>query len=348
MRKIIIYFFLLLIFINFLYTFSGALHFPLQSFDVYNIWLLKAKAYFIENGFPFNTLKDPRYYHSHPQYPLLLPYLFYIFYRVIGQVNEIYVSLIYPFIYVATLLLAFKVFRKMGVSVLLSVIFTYIYSMLSPLLAQAGRFHAGNADIVITLIFWLAVYSLFKLRKDPTKLALIIVILTALASQIKLEGVVIAGLLLFLPLSKSQKVILFIISLIPFFSWMFIRERLGLPQDFLLMIQSINILILRTVDIIRYVITEMFNVKNWYIFWLLFWLSIYVGIGKNKIVKKQITPFLLFSMIIFFGNYLFTNIDPKYYVSGSVDRIMLQFSPFYYPIFIERTIYIVKKIRIIH
>src|SRR3989337_4053195 len=110
MRKLIKIALLFLLFVNFFYVLSGAIHYPLRSIDVYSIWLLKAKAFWVSDGLPLEFLKSHLY--SHPQYPILLPWLFYQLYKIVGGVKEMYVLALYPFIYLAILLVAYKFFLE--------------------------------------------------------------------------------------------------------------------------------------------------------------------------------------------------------------------------------------------
>ena len=68
---------ILLIFVNFLYCISGAIHFPLQSIDVYAYWFLKAKSFNVNGTLPLTNLN--LYPYSHPQHPILLPIIVSLF-----------------------------------------------------------------------------------------------------------------------------------------------------------------------------------------------------------------------------------------------------------------------------
>lgn len=114
-----------LILINFLYVLSGVFHYPLQSIDVYSIWLFKAKAFYLF-GFP-NSEFWRNYSYSHPHYPVLLPVVFSCIYKLFGSLNEIYVLIIYPFLYLLILYLFYKLFLRLNLSRQASLFFTYIY-----------------------------------------------------------------------------------------------------------------------------------------------------------------------------------------------------------------------------
>src|ERR1035437_3626135 len=146
MLKAFKYLLLFLILLNIIYAFVGAYFYPLSSIDAIGIWLLKAKFFYLSSGFPLEFLKNISFVYSHPHYPLLLPFIISVFYSLLGGVKEQLIIFIYPLTFIAILFILYKLLRKFGFSQIIALTFTYIYSMFSPLLAQAGRKHAGEAD----------------------------------------------------------------------------------------------------------------------------------------------------------------------------------------------------------
>jgi hypothetical protein len=204
MQRLISKIILFLIGLNFFYVLSGAIHYPLASIDVYSIWLLKAKAFYVYNGFPLEFLQNIGY--SHPHYPVFLPWFFSLIYKIIGGVNEYYVLVLYPFVYLVILFLACRFFTKIGLSKTISLFFVYIYSMLSPLLAQGGRYHAGLADIVLVLLYWIGILVAYEIaRKKGSNFVWVLVLIVAIASQIKLEGVFFAWTILFFRINNNNQ-----------------------------------------------------------------------------------------------------------------------------------------------
>jgi len=327
MRKIIKIVIILFIFVNFLYAVSGAIHYPLQSIDVYAYWFLKAKSFYVNGILPLTNLNA--YPYSHPQHPILLPVVVNFIYHIIGGVREIPVFLIYPFIYIAILFSAYKFFRKLGVNETVSLIVTYIYSMFSPLLAMAGRKHAGEADIFITLINWGVVHLVFNYLKDKKiKWLIATSVLIMVASQIKTEGVITAVIFLFIPIARSRKAILLSISMLPAIIWNLIVIKAPLVRDFGWMLPSVLSIVKRIGEVFYYTLVEMANVRNWYIFWPIFWMSFLIGQRKNQLILKVATNTVLAISAFYLVNFVFSTFTPLEYVPGAMDRILIQFSPF--------------------
>jgi len=317
------------IIINFIYVLSGAVHYPLRSVDVYGIWLFKAKAFYLENGIPLKTLTNPRYFYTHPYYPLLLPFTYYLGFRALGFVADQHILLVFPLVYLFICSLVYFSLRLLHISRFSSLLFTFIYSHFSVLLAQSGRMHSGNADIVIVLLLWMLFVTI--LRHRSYWLTPLIVIL---ASQIKTEGIFLSPLIFLLPINRNKKIIIFILSLLPFIIWQIFRinHRFSIGQTFI--IYNIPELIARSLSIFKYIPLEMFNFRNWYIFWQLFLLLLVFVPGKAYPSYPVFWhKFLLLIIPFFLIIYLFSPYAPKASIPSSADRIMFQLSPFFYPLF---------------
>lgn len=334
MQKIINNLLFLLILFNVFFVIAGAIFYPLASIDAVSIWFLKAKAFYLYKQLPLSILKDNLYINTHPQYPLLFPFMIFIFYTLLGGINETLISFINPLFYVLTIFVIYKLFRALKFEKTFSLLLTYIYSMLSPFLAQGGRKHAGDADILILFINWLAIFlSLKFIQKKSYRMLSLLIILVMISSQIKGEGVFLASILLFLPLARKIKVFCVIVSLIPFLLWRITINYFGIPNDFYFIIPSLTNILPRTLNIFYYTFLEMIKINNWYIFWPTFLILILFYRAKDVFVNKFVLRSLTLISALFFFFYFFLSVDPKIYVPASIDRILLQLSPFYFVIF---------------
>jgi len=236
------------------------------------IWLFKGKAIYLDNGLLSQILKLPKYFYSSPDYPLLLPFLFSIIYKLAGGIREIYVLLLYPFFYSAILILVYKTLKGKTTTTV-ALFFTYLYSMLSPLLAQAGRGLAGNADIVLVFFSWLIIYLVFT--RPSKNFIFYISVIAAVSSQIKTEGLFLATPLLFLPNSRCRKISFLSLAVFPFIFWIIMTKIIIVTPFTRFFIPSFAQLLPRIFIIFSGLIKEMLNVKNWYIFWPIFSLCLF-------------------------------------------------------------------------
>lgn len=335
MRKILSYFLLSLIIFNVLFVFLGAYLYPLASIDAVSIWYLKAKAFYFQQGnIPISVLKNALYLNSHPQYPLLVPFLFYIAYFFLGGIKENVIAFVNPLLYALTIYVVYKLIKKLNFSTIFSLLFTYIYSMFSPLLAQGGRKHSGDADIFIVFLNWLSIFLAFNLLKERKKIYLyLLIVIIMISSQVKAEGVFLSSILFFIPFSKRLRLFSIVISILPFVAWRLFIYNNHIPNDFYFILPSIGDLVSRSFNITLYTVKEMLKINNWYIFWPLFWLSLTLIKIKKDFIGKMIIPSLVLYTSGFLIFYLFLSISPKIYVPPSIDRVLLQLSPFYFLIF---------------
>jgi len=300
MRKIIKLLLGLLIIVNICYVWSGATKFGAQSIDVYANWLFKAKVLYLYQGtYPKFIYENIQYKAAHWQYPPLWPVSVLAIYKLWGF-NENYIYRVFPFAYVLVLILAGVNLRKSGISRKKTWLIVYVYSMMGPLLAQGGRYHAGNADIWIAILGWL----ILGFRKNK----FLTTVLVMAAAMIKTEGVFWAVFLL------DSKWIW--ISLLPTLVWQIFLKNIGIRGDFGLAIPGE--LPVRIWGLIRGSVEEFFKVNNWYILWPIFFLS-----SKKHPLWKPLWLMLFGFAVVYLG----TSIDTYNYVSSSLDRILLQLSP---------------------
>lgn len=336
MQRIINYFLLLLITFNIFFVSLGAYLYPIASIDAVSIWYLKAKAFYLNNGhIPLEILKDNFYLNTHPQYPLLLPFAFYLLYAILGGVHDEILAFLNPVLYLLILIIVYRLLIKLQFPQVLTLLFTYIYSMFSPLLAQGGRKHSGDADIFIVFLNWLAIFFSYKFIKYKNyNFFYLLIAIIMISSQIKAEGILLASILLFIPVSKKLKLFSIALSLIPFVLWRMFISYYNIPNDFYFILPSLQEMTTRSFEIFYYTFKEMLKINNWYIFWPVFFFFIIFIKSKNNFIKKFILPSLLSYCALFFISYLLSSISLGIYVPTSIDRILLQLSPFYYLIFV--------------
>jgi hypothetical protein len=343
MQKLIRYILVGLILVNFLYCVSGVIHYPLASIDEVSIWMLKAKFFYMNGVFPLKNLNTLGY--GHLQYPILLPLVFYWIFKIIGSYREIYVLLFYPFVYLLVIYLCYETLILLKLKKNWALLSAYIYSMLSPLLAMGGRMHVGEADIFIVLAYWLAIiFYLLFLKYKKEKWLIFTTLVIAIASNIKMEGVFLSTIFFFVPINKTKRFLLFMLSVIPLLVWNVVRANAGVQSDLGFYVPGFIEIIKRGLEVFYLTIEEVINVRNWYIFWPIFVLS-FIFTRKRDILQFK-TNIALFFLIfsIFSANYVFSTLAPEEYAASSLDRILLQLSAIYFPIFAYQSRRIVARI----
>lgn len=333
MRKIITTFLILLIFVNFLYVFSGALNLGLRSYDAYTIWVYKGKSLFLYEENLLKVINSDEFLANHKHYPIFLPYFFVFLFKIFNSSSDLVILLIYPYIYLLILFLNYKNFRTINISRNFSLLVIYIMSMMGPMLAQGGREHAGNADIILTLLYSIFLYVFLNI-KNKNYLAVILVVLIIISSMIKLEGLFLVSFLLFLPIKLKNKMFFMLFSLIPFVFWQLFVKYFGITANFGYVLYNPIQILSRSVQLLGQVVMEMIKLSNWYIFWPIFWILIIFK--KNKYLKTSFYLSLILIIFLFASAYIFSTIEIQKYAYSSLDRIMLQLLPFIFIIFADR------------
>ncbi len=330
--------FVVLLVMNVLYVFAGVLNFPLRSVDAYSDWMFKAKVLYLSQSFPIDFFQNWEYMAAHMQYPILLPLLFSTLYSLFGF-NDHLITFLYPLWYLSIIVLCWKSLHELHIPPHFAIACTYLYSMLSPLLAQGGRGHAGNADIVLVLLYWVAIYVVLKHRLTNIVLSFLI-FLVICASQIKSEGVLLVSLFLFLPLSHKQRFTSIAISLIPAILWNIYIKQNSFASDIVYGPVTILEFLLRSGSVIYGYLLELMNYRNWYIFWYVTILLMFIPVELHNKTRKIFIPTVLIMLVVIMGSYVFahfarTDIHILRYVTSSADRVLFQLSPFVFMYFAE-------------
>lgn len=336
MRVIATYTLLILICINTIYVALGANFYPLQSMDAIGIWLFKAKAIYLEQGFPLSFLQTEQYVYSHPRYPLGLPYIFSLLYWIVGGVQEKMILALYPFVYVFILVLVYKTL-SLKTNHVISLLGVYIYSSFPVFIALGGRILAGNADIFLVAIEWIIVYLLYKNKSEKIPYYFI-VFLIIVASQIKLEGVFLATMILFFRIQKQQKMALLLVSVLPSVFWLMTTLFLHIPSDTQteFIVPSPSQVYERGGIIVLEVLKELFNINNWYIFWPLLFLLLFVHGKLSEVLRRILIPTFLTILFLMIVIYFFSSNNTADFVGSSFDRVLFQHSAIFFMLLFEK------------
>ena len=133
-----------------------------------------------------------------------------------------------------------------------------------------------------------------------------------------------------MPLKKNINFISLAVSLLPFLIWRGVIAYYKIPNDFYFLIPSLQEMAIRVFQIFYYTLREMIKINNWYIFWPVFGCVIILIRSKDNFINKFVLPCLGLTSLGFFVFYLFLSVSPAIYMPPSIDRILLQLSPFYF------------------
>ena len=167
-------------------VFVHAALFPIEGWDEWLIWDLKARAFWVHGGIkPF--LANPDFGGTHLDYPLLMPLAGTLLYLVAGAPHGI-VQIIPAAFFLCSLTQFATALRRFGASTLWAIAWTLALACLPPLLYSAQVFLAEGPTIyyALTSTIYLALY----LRDDRPMFLRLAAIGAGFATQVRAEAVV--------------------------------------------------------------------------------------------------------------------------------------------------------------
>jgi hypothetical protein len=208
MKKLLNYLLIGLILIQIIYVAYGVVVNPLPTGDAYGIWFLKAKAMTQSTsiGSFTNFLENKDYLYSHPEYPLLWPFILSLFGERLITWMVIYPVLFVLIIFVTYTMVKNKTNHLSGLVAAFAISSTMILERLS------GRNEVGFADLPLALFYLLGVWVFYQDKVNWAWLGLFL----GVAANIKIEGLMGAILLAFILRPKSR---VFWLIFLPLASW---------------------------------------------------------------------------------------------------------------------------------
>lgn len=166
-------------------VFVHAVLFPIEGWDEWLIWDLKARAFWVHGGIkPF--LANPDFGGTHLDYPLLMPLAGTLLYLVAGAPHPI-VQIIPAAFFLCSLTQFAAGLRRFGASTLWAIAWTLALPCLPPLIYSAQVFLAEGPTVyyVLTSTIYLALY----LRDERPLFLRLAAISAGFATQVRAEAV---------------------------------------------------------------------------------------------------------------------------------------------------------------
>lgn len=301
--------------VQLLYILLGLINNPFATGDAYSIWFLKAKALTFSHwstGF-IDFLKNPFYGYSHPEYPLLWPFILSIW----GLCFQ-YIWL-YPLLLVGCLFLVYKIISKY-LSKNIALLGCFLLSSVVIVERMSGVNEVGFADLPLALGY-LSIFFVFIKYDSP----LLLGVTLALTSLIKMEGAI--GVILFLYLFRPKQLRVYFISLTPIIVWFILTKIWGLNNVYentfnvgYFMAHVNNIVVIG-----KQLIGEVFDLRR-YGFWIIIFLLTFLKLPKNILLRKMgwwVGGYLFLISL----SYVFTPLDISSHWATSFYRIVGQIMP---------------------
>lgn len=319
-------FFLILIILLLVFTAIESALRPVQAWDGWSNWLLRPKVFFLENNLSLDYVR-----HTTDEYPLIIPLMSTFDYKLIGQINDREVLLLFFVFYLAIACLFYAKSNEM-VGRKGAIIFTFLLISTQNLIRHGGRYEVGQADLALGFFILANACLLINfLRSGKLKDLFFLNLFLAFTALVKNDGIpifLIGNLMTVFYVIKSRKLIYaysFIPSVILFGSWNLYKFLNDYPKNFILGSGEIHIDKVGTIVIAM--AREFINFQNWNMLWIVFIASL---ILYFKDIKKILPLFLLIStqwIFYFFAFILSPYPNAVDHVKGIIDRLYIHVAP---------------------
>jgi hypothetical protein len=336
--------YLILLFICSLVIFLEVANNLVIGWDAQKFWIYKTLNFY--NG---NTIKNLSNL-PNPDYPHLGVLSWSFFWKISFLDHEYSGRLFYVFLYLSSLLLIIQNLRISHYSKIIFFIFLIIISYDYTTYHSNWSMFSGYQEILIFSLVVIAMHFLYKLSNNKKKIEyfeiLSLLLICNLLVWIKYEGLIISSgliltLLIYFNLNNKKKLIVSFI----FFTILLIRfnlfDLLSFTSTELKHVAFNNLSLdnlLSKITFNRIFIVSKFFLLNLLTNYLILsgLFILFISSFTNKNLKRlyYIIFFGLFNIFSFCGIYLITDLDLNF-MATTMDRIIYQFSPFVFLIFLE-------------
>lgn len=289
-------------------------------------WGLKAKKFVLAGGVDFSYLAQPWNHYTHPDYPTLLPELYAVSSLLSGRFSEpalllwsvaFFAALVWTARGWLTERVPSRGVRQGGVAILGLAVAAF----------GIGYLQAGGADLMIALALVAGAAALG--RKDPgPRTDLELGTVAAFAAASKIEGVVLAGLLVGLGMLRSalrrelsiaetlRKVLPPLLVVVP---WVVLNRQHGLFLE-----TNVGAFDPSRLSSIAGALAETLALPAWHgLPYLIFLLPVFLVFRRTR----WLAALALLQLGFYLYVYATTPVDPVFYVRSSFPRLLLHVVP---------------------
>jgi hypothetical protein len=306
------------------------------------IWEIKARYAFLNGGvLPVSFFSDVSRSFSHPHYPLLLPLTETWFYLWIGNCDQFWIKLIFPFWLGAAMSILLVAARELSGSRLVGWMIALLFPLIPCVHDRPGGFLVGYADAPLGAIYLAAVFYLLRFIRNRSCDAMALFIALAVTLLwVKVEGVVlwstisVCGAAAILQKQKGWIVagLSFLPGLCLIAVWKIFLSGVHVlpPQDFVS--PSLQVL-LRNIDRTRGILHGLFSQvigwREWDIFWLLVTMAIISLLVRVRDARAMALAWLLTVPLVCYCIVYFFSTLPDYiwHIETSVRRLLIHLAP---------------------
>ena len=324
--------------VNVVLIFINAVAFPIASWDALAIWSYKAKVVFHESIRHSAYFGDPTRSFSHPEYPLLVPFLQSYAYYFIGMVDERLVRLVFASLFACLLLSLFSVAghsvsrsRRLFLTAIMATTPCFVIHSIS-----------GYADVPLAFFcFLMTRYAYLWIQEGDWRHSVLAGIFAAFTVHTKNEGMALflinLGVLALFACWNPKKervrhlILFFVIAAILITPWLLFQQKITVVQDDYASRLSFEVLgqnAGRIPGILSAFFKEFIHVREWSVFWFL--AAILFGLRIRAAIRPPIS-YLTLVLAAHFGLYVLTywitSWNPEELIPYTITRLLIHIAP---------------------
>ncbi len=331
-------------------TFTNAAQYPFTSYDGRAIWSYKAKVLFYEDTVFTEAFTDPLRVHYHRDYPLMIPFAEYVIYRIVGDIGERQVRLLFSATFVFTVLFIYGGLRRLGIKSLLAILAAFFYCA-TPFRddwseRDGGALNSGAVDLPLAFFALVSIVSYLLWWRERKHWQWVVgVLFSAFCFMIKKEGLVIFAvtsaangvMALFSGSEFRKKNILAVIgfavlTLVVASPWFMVVKQLPnyYDEDYAEMFNAEVLTTMHTrLNVIFYTLNkEIWNVEKWNLYWVALVLCFpFFVFGWFSRREYYLDVILIAWMMSYLFVYMVSPLNLVYHLNTSTSRLASHFLP---------------------
>ncbi|MBI5970627.1 MAG: glycosyltransferase family 39 protein [Deltaproteobacteria bacterium] len=342
------FFLIFVIVIQAVFSAANSVSLPVQGFDAWVIWFMKAKVFFADRTVGHDFFLNTVYSNGNPgtyTYPLTIPLAVAFSWTTMGYADDQAVKFIFVLFYWC-MLGSFYCFSREIISRKTALILTAMLATVPRVMEQGGLTGVGYADLPLAVYFLCAAgFGLAYMRSRTRRDYLLAVLFLTFGANVKNEGLtfllaafaLISGYAVF----KDKKIgargvfyglLLCAVVVLPWLAFKAALPRLSesLVSDFSAAAVFSNLD--RLPFIVKTIVPKLFTANKYHISWALYavgTLVSYRSLRKNgEYAFVQALLWIQFSFYILV--YLVTPLELKSNIDTSFDRLTIQLLPLVY------------------
>jgi hypothetical protein len=310
------------------------------GWDGLTVWELKARYAFLNGGvLPTAYFADASRWFSHPEYPLLLPLTETWFYLWIGDCDQFWIKLIFPFWYVAAMSILLLVVSESCGKRWLGWIIVLLFPLVPAIYAAPGGIEVGYADLPLAAIYLATIFYLLRFMHTESRDALALFLaLAATLPWMKREGAILwaaisicGAIMIWRQRSLSRAVLSFLPGLGVVIIWKFFLGVVhALPsRDFVSIWPAAFKNVHRASGILHELYLQVIDRGTWDIFWLLVAIALVAVLVRERTARAATVVWLLLApLACYCASYVFSA-WPNYiaHIETSLPRLLIQLTP---------------------